>query len=191
MSSMSRAWAKLEALPEGVGGEVVGGEVVVLPRPAAPHVEVASRIGRAVGGPFDDGLGGPGGWVILAEPGVAFADEIRVPDVAGWRVERYEFPLERGPFVVVPDWVCEVLSESNAFRDRTEKLPLYARSGVRHVWLVDPLAFSIEVYRLDGESYRYVQAIMGAGRHALEPFEAVEVDVGLLWRGRFAGEVKP
>ena len=52
------------------------------------------------------------------------------------------------------DGVEALLSESNAWKDRTEKLPLYARSGVKHVWLVDPLALSIEVYRLDGETYR-------------------------------------
>lgn len=180
-------WTDLEALPEGVKGEIVGGQVVLLPRPAGQHIEVSTRLGLKLGGPFDLGDGGPGGWVILAEPGIAFADEIRAPDVAGWHVDRYALPEARGPYLVVPDWVCEVLSESNAATDRTEKLPLYARSGVGHVWLVDPLAFTIEVYRLDGETYRFVRGVLGDGLHALEPFEAVPLDIGLLWRGRYKG----
>lgn len=181
-------WNDLEAVPEGMTGEIVGGVVVMAPRPSGPHIEATSRLDRLVGSRFDDGEGGPGGWVILVEPGVALGDEVRVPDLAGWKVERYALPEGRGPYEVVPDWVCEVLSESNAAKDRTEKLPLYARSGVSHVWLVDPIACTIEIYRLDGDSYRYVAAAVGGGRHALEPFDAVELDLTPLWRGRSKGD---
>ena len=45
-----------------------------------------------------------------------------------------------------PDFICEVLSPSTAFRDRHLKLFKYSAAGVREVWLVDPLHKVIEVY---------------------------------------------
>jgi hypothetical protein len=47
-------------------------------------------------------------------------------------------------FTLAPDWVCEVLSPSTTKLDRAEKLPVYARRGVGHVWLVDPLEQYLE-----------------------------------------------
>lgn len=37
-----------------------------------------------------------------------------------------------------PDWVIEVISESNASHDYVRKLMLYQKAGVREYWIVDP-----------------------------------------------------
>ncbi|MFO0670738.1 MAG: hypothetical protein U0235_14090 [Polyangiaceae bacterium] len=37
-------------------------------------------------------------------------------------------------------------------------MPIYAREGVSHVWLVDPLAQLLEVLRLDGATHRLIAA---------------------------------
>ena len=58
-------YADIEALPPHVVGEIVGGRLQVSPRPASLHTRAASRLGFALGGPFDVGSGGPGGWLIL------------------------------------------------------------------------------------------------------------------------------
>jgi Uma2 family endonuclease len=42
-------------------------------------------------------------------------------------------------FTLAPDWVFEVLSASTEKLDRGEKLRVYARERVPHVWLIDPL----------------------------------------------------
>lgn len=86
---------------------------------------------RPPGGPPDR----PGGWWFAVEALVAIAgDEVRRPDVAGWRRERLrEMPAE-APVRVVPDWVCEVLSPSSASNDTVEKMTLHvlgARRGER------------------------------------------------------------
>ena len=47
-------------------------------------------------------------------------------------------------FEIVPDWLCEILSPSTRSKDREIKLPLYARRGVNHVWLLDPVAQTLE-----------------------------------------------
>lgn len=182
--SQRATWEDLDALAEGERGEIVGGELVMLPRPSGEHGETSTLIVGSLLPGFWFGRGGPGGWVIVHEPGVAlFVDEIRIPDVAGWKRERYARP-DKGPYVIVPDWVCEVLSPSNEKNDRAEKLPLYARSGVRHVWIVDPLEFTLEVYRLEGEVYVLAKIVAEDAVTRLEPFDAVEFEVGLLWGDR-------
>lgn len=67
-----------------------------------------------------------------------------MPDLAGWR--RDDLPVvPSAPFLTVaPQWVCEVLSPSTARLDRVLKSRLYAREGVVHLWLVDPLARTLE-----------------------------------------------
>src|SRR5438105_3253637 len=67
-------YADLEAVPPGKVAELIGGELYVFPRPAPRHAKAASRLMGKLSGPFDLGEGGPGGWLILAEPEVHFPD---------------------------------------------------------------------------------------------------------------------
>jgi len=53
--------------------------------------------------------------------------------------------------------------------DRTTKLPLYARHGVREVWLVDLRHDVVEVHRdPDADGYRIAQSYRDAGAIRLE-----------------------
>jgi len=132
-------WADLLALPEHLTGELIRGELHVMPRPRSRHGRAALRIGGAVQGAFDYGDdGGPGGWWIIIEPGIALAEldiEEIVPDVAGWRRDR--LPTLPDRFNTAPDWVCEVLSPSTRRHDLRTKRPLYAEAGVGFMWIVD------------------------------------------------------
>ena len=74
--------------PENKVAEILDGELFVSPRPAPRHSVAHSRLMRAVGGPFDDGIGGPGGWWILTEPELHLGEHVVVPDLGGWRRER-------------------------------------------------------------------------------------------------------
>lgn len=179
-------YAAFEALGETPGRtvELVRGELVVQPRPMGPHVEAAMMLGSLLVPVYRLGRGGPGGWVILGELDIVFVDEIRVPDVVGWRRERYERP-EKGPHLVVPDWLCEVLSPGTAKGDRTEKLPLYARAGVRHVWIVDPALQTLEVFELRDGVYALVSVASGNAVVRPVPFDAVDFELGLLWAERW------
>ena len=144
-------YADIQALPEHLVGEILDGELIVSPRPASPHAVAASRLMIELGGPFDRGRGGPGGWTILTEPELHFGPQVMVPDLAGWRRERMPQVPDVPFFELEPDWVCEVLSPSTARIDRSRKMRHYARARVQHVWLVDPLATTLEVFRLDGD----------------------------------------
>lgn len=47
-----------------------------------------------------------------------------------------------------PDFVVEILSPSNAYLDKKAKLHVYARTGVKELWLVDPDTRLVHVYAL-------------------------------------------
>jgi Uma2 family endonuclease len=184
MGRRPATYADLQALPEHVVGELIAGELHVSPRPAAPHTVAASRLGGGLSGPFDEGRGGPGGWIILDEPELHFGEDVLVPDLAGWRRERMPRPPRTAAFTLAPDWVCEVLSPSTAALDRGIKLPIYGREGVRHVWLMDPEARTLEVFQLEATRYVLLVTHTGLARIRAEPFEALELDLSFLWGER-------
>lgn len=171
--------ADLDDLPEDVVGEIIDGELIVHPRPDPPHVWAASELGAILIPPFRRGIDGPGGWIILDEPRIQLDPQVLVPDLAGWRRERYEAP-RKGPFQVPPDWICEILSPSTWRDDRARKLPIYARSGVQHAWLLDPLQHSLEVFRRQDEAWLLL-GVYGDEKVRAEPFEAVEIDLMQIW----------
>lgn len=176
----------LRHLPEHVVGELLGGELFATPRPAPPHARAASVIGADVNGPFDrppGGPGGPGGWWIVDEPEIRLHGDVVVPDLAGWRRERMPKLPGTAAFEVAPDWVCEVISPSTARFDRTRKMPIYARESVAHLWVVDPLARSLEVFRLEGGRW-ILASLFGEDapeRIRAEPFESIELECWRWW----------
>lgn len=170
-------------VPPHQHAEIIRGTLYVMPRPAPRHAHAASALGVKLGAPFQFGDNGPGGWWILDEPELQLVPfEPMVPDLAGWRVERMPELPETAYFTLVPDWVCEVLSPSTAAIDRGEKLPIYAEAGVPHVWLVDPIAKTLEVHTLgDGARWREVRLHQGDVRVRAAPFDAIELDLASLW----------
>lgn len=58
---------------------------------------------------------------------------------------------------------------------------MYAREGVRHAWLVDPTARTLEVLRLEQERWVILATFAGDARIRAEPFDAIELELGLLW----------
>ncbi len=176
-------YQQLIDLPEGVTGEIIGGRLYTQPRPAGPHSLVASGLGMDLGPPFHRGRGGPGGWWILYEPEIHFVrdTEVAVPDIAGWRRERLPQIPRDHRFEVAPDWVCEILSPSTRQKDRVIKMPLYARYGVAFLWLIDPVAHTLETFRLDHGAWVVDGLFKEDDRVRAAPFEAVELELASLW----------
>jgi Uma2 family endonuclease len=167
--------------PPHLVAELIEGQLYTHPRPAPPHAAAASVLGMDIGGPFHRGRGGPGGWWILDEPELHLGENVLVPDLAGWRRERMPEQPKTPYYELAFDWVCEVLSPSTGRVDRVLKVPLYARARVSHAWLVNPAEQTLEVLRLDGESYRLVATHGGDERVRAEPFAAVELELAALW----------
>ena len=172
----------LMRVPEHCVAEIIDGALYSMPRPASPHASASSRLGVLVGGPFDLGSGGPGGWVILDEPELHLGSDVIVPDLAGWRRERMPKVPNVLFFEQSPDWVCEVLSPSTRKVDRSRKVRIYAREGVGHLWFLDPIAHTLDIYRLAGGQWTIVEMFTDDDVVRAEPFEAIELNLALLWR---------
>jgi Uma2 family endonuclease len=143
-------------------------------------------VGSFLVGAFDTGANGPGGWVILAEPELHLGPQpdILVPDLAGWREERYPGDVDDDDafFTTAPDWACEILSDSTARVDRMKKIPIYARETIGHVWIVDPRDRTVEVLRLAEGRYLLIGTSGGDDQpFTLEPFEAVPIPPASFW----------
>jgi Uma2 family endonuclease len=170
------------ALPREVTGQILFGVMYTTPRPAPKHAQAATTLGEELGPPFKRGRGGPGGWLILYEPEIHLKRHIVVPDLAGWRRQTMpEMPVDKAYFVLAPDWVCEVLSPSTSAIDRGDKLKIYASEKVSHVWFVDPEAQTLEVLTLDGSTYRVTEVHAANAKVHAVPFDAIELNLGLLW----------
>lgn len=168
-------------VPDHLVAEILDGDLYATPRPAPRHASASSGLGGALHGPFDRGRGGPGGWRILDEPELHLGRDVVVPDLAGWRRARLPRLPEEAFFSLAPDWVCEVLSPSTAAMDRGKKLAIYAREAVSHAWLVDAIAQTLEILRLEAGRWTIISTWAGADVVCAEPFEALDLDLTLLW----------
>lgn len=80
----------LYGVPENMIGQIVDGELIVSPRPARKHGFVATALSGEITPPYQVGRGGgPGGWVFIAKPEIGIGEDILVPDLAGWKAERF------------------------------------------------------------------------------------------------------
>jgi Uma2 family endonuclease len=177
-------YADVLAAPEHLVAELIDGELFLSPRPSPLHAHCEGALFADLLGPFQRGQGGPGGWVILLEPELHLAGVgALVPDIAGWRRSRLPDLPATAAIELPPDWLCEVSSPSTAALDRKIKLPRYARAGIPHVWLVDPEARTLDVLRPGGGGlWETVAVHSDDDRVRAEPFEAIELDLGRLWR---------
>jgi len=180
MSRKPATYADIEALPSHRLGEIIGHELIVSPRPGGPHAFATTGLVGQLDGPYQRGVGGPAGWLLLFEPELHFGSEVLVPDIAGWRNERAP-SASNVFFTIAPDWVCETLSPSTAIIDRTRKLDVYRQQRVSFVWLIDPVMRTLEVLRLEGLSWVVAGNYGGEEKARVPPFDAGELDLAALW----------
>ncbi len=175
-------YADIEALPDNMVGEILFGALHAHPRPAPKHARAQNAVQVELGGPFDRGRGGPGGWLFMTEPELHLGGHVVVPDVAGWKRERLPEAPETAYLEVPPDWVCEVLSPSTMRIDRTDKLAVYRDFGVGHAWYVDPEARTLEVFELRDEGVWVLAAThKDDDEVAAPPFQVHAFKLDVLW----------
>ena len=172
-------YADLYTIPDNQVGEIVDGDLYTSPRPRPLHARAIGRLHQQVDRADRDD--DPDGWIILIEPEVRFGKHLLVPDLAGWRRARMLEIPDVATIKIAPDWVCEGLSPSTAWLDKGRKREIYGKHGVGHVWYLDPAQKTIDIYTLDGKSYRIVKTASDAARGTLAPF-AHKIDLASLWR---------
>ena len=103
-------------------------------------------------------IGSPGTFEIRLPSFDVYIDEHNTfqPDLLFVSAERQHILSERG-VNGAPDVVVEVLSESTRQRDLNVKLPVYARNGVREMWVADLRNGTVSKYVGDGETLTLAQ----------------------------------
>jgi hypothetical protein len=175
--------------PPNVVAEIIHGSLRVHAWPTVPQAHAISALGVELGSPFQRRRGGPGGWWILDAPEVRFpgpssahGEDLLIPDLAGWRRERLPRLPTSTYLTLAPDWACEVLSPETEENAREVKMPLYAHEGVRWVWLLDPLARVLEIYKLaEGRRWGIPAVHRDTTQVHAAPFDAIELDLSALW----------
>lgn len=168
----------LEHTPEdGNLYEIIDGELHVTPAPTFAHQLVISHLMRIIapfvhahrlGAIFTSGLK-----VVLGEPtGVE-------PDLVFVSTKRMELMRADG-YHGAPDLLIEVVS-SRPQLDRYVKFRKYASAGVPHYWIADPSTRTLEIYRLDGATYRLAHELEGKGGLETELFPGLTIEIAELW----------
>jgi Uma2 family endonuclease len=91
--------------------------------------------------------------------------------------------LRKDGFHGGPDLVVEILSPSTARLDRTVKRTLYAKAGVRELWLIDPQLRQVAVHDL-GSRRDDAAKILSEGDRIRSPIlPGLEIDVAAIFLG--------
>lgn len=167
--------------PAHMVAELVDGRLHLHPRPHMRHAWAYSALGTVIAGPFHFDRNGPGGWWIIDEPELHLADNVLVPDLAGWRRARMPAYPDTAAVSLAPDWVCEILSPGTRAFDLGEKRGLYAAQGVAQLWLIDPEAQTLEAFALDHGRWTLLTTLAGQADVSLPPFDAITWPLGTLW----------
>ena len=173
----------IEDAPEGMIAEIINGELVLQPRPAPRHLEAEGELVVDLKGHFRKTKFKPGGWLIVNEPEVHFApSDIYDPDIAGWKTETLSELPNKAHYSTVPDWVCEIVSPSSRKMDRVIKPVVYAQHGVKHYWIIDPEARTLEVFELQDK--QWVLSAMASDDDVVKfnPFPEVELELKYYWQ---------
>ncbi|MDE0426672.1 MAG: Uma2 family endonuclease [Candidatus Poribacteria bacterium] len=125
------------------GYEYVKGELVPMPLTSMEHGEISSNVLRHLGlHVFEHQLGRS------YTEGTTFhlGDRVVKPDVAFVSTERLPENRDKGS-PIPPDLAVEVVSPADKQYDVTEKAFAYLKAGTRLVWVLEPVAKTVMVYR--------------------------------------------
>ena len=175
--------------PEHKIAEIIDGTLYLRRvTPSGFYAVAYSSILGLLFGPYHKGRGGPGDWWILGKIEIHLKDDILVPDFSGWRHERMPTLRNVSFPTLPPDWVCDILSPSTRELILQRKLPVYAREGVRHLWLLDPEAHTLETFELrqdgksqPGDEWIPIASLRDNDPVSVSPFDAVTFKLDDLW----------
>ena len=139
--------------PDDERYELLDGMLVMEPAPLTTHQYVLGNLHHAVRSFLDEHNLGE---VYISPTDVVLSDtNVMQPDLLFVSAERAHI-VTRENIQGAPELVVEVLSPSTAERDKTLKLDLYARHGVKEYWLVDPNAKTVMVLLLGEHGFEAV-----------------------------------
>jgi len=139
-------------MPEaGPRYQLIEGDLFMAPAPNRYHQDISGNIyfilrdylekhpiGKLYEAPFD-----------------VYLDQFNAhqPDIVFVSKSNYGILTDAGA-AGAPDFIVEILSPKTAFLDKKSKRKVYARSGVKELWFVDPDTKTIQVYFLQDDPDR-------------------------------------
>ena len=175
-------YRQIEELPQGVTGEILSpGVLKTMGRPGWPHQQRGRsdcfvRSGAAIAATVAPG-GGSVSSSRCACPG-STSSYPTSPGRGSSAARNHRRAIRSRCF---RDWVCEVHSASTRSDDRHLKLPVYARAGIPHIWLVDPEAQLVEVYVPSDGQPKLVASAVADDAPSLAPFD-LEMPLTYFWQ---------
>jgi Uma2 family endonuclease len=155
--------ADLDAMPDHGGWlryEVIEGELFVTQAPHIRHQGAAGQIQVQLQKWSEE----TGSGLSVQTPGVIFTPtDAVIPDVVWASQSRLDLGINAaGHFTVAPELMVEILSagEQNERRDKSVKLKLYSRYGVREYWIVNWQLQTLEVYRRNNAQLQLVATLL-------------------------------
>lgn len=136
---------------DGKRYELIEGEVHMIAAPTTEHQRISFNLTIAIGTYVrENSLGS----LFAAPTDVVLSRwDVVQPDLLFVGKDR-EAIITETHIDGAPDLIIEILSPSTASLDQLVKRQLYARHGVRELWLVSPEANTIEVLELHKRAYR-------------------------------------
>jgi Uma2 family endonuclease len=174
-------YSDLEAVPPHLVAEIIYGTLVTHPRPSPHHAVAATALSIQLAPGYQQGKGGPGGWLFMSAPELHLGAQVVVPDIAGWRRENLPILPKTAYLETAPDWICEILSDSTERYDRNAKRRIYADAGAAHLWFLDPRIKLLEVFQLTGGHWLLAATFTGYEDVRAAPFDAIAFSLGELW----------
>lgn len=141
---------------DGKRYEILDGELAVTPAPTTRHQKISRLLQFVLMRELEmKGLG-----EVYDAPVDVILDDYHLvqPDLAFVRAERSEL-IEEHAIVGPPDLIVEILSPSTRRRDILVKAKTYARFGVEHYWIVDPVIDRIEFHRAEDGAYQLLESV--------------------------------
>lgn len=133
--------------------ELQRGEVVEMPSPSERHCLVCSNVGYILNGYVRQRRQG---YVLTNDAGIVLErdpDTVRGPDVVLFTTNRRYDEMNPKFAEGIPALAVEVLSPSDRIGKMTRRIAQFLKSGIRLVWLIDPEARDVTVYRPNQDDY--------------------------------------
>lgn len=169
----------LDDLPEDehVRYEVIDGELYMAPFPFIPHQRAATKLLLLLGLYLEEH---PIGEIFTSGTKVVLGDPTGVgPDLV--YVSRAKAASVRPDGIFgAPDLMVEVTS-SKPNLDRVVKYREYAAAGVRHYWIIDPGAQSLEAFELRGKRYELAASAKKDETFSPALFPGLVIPLAKLW----------
>ncbi len=125
------------------GYEYVKGELIRMPPTSGEHGDISSNIQWYL---YSHVRSNQLGRVYTSDTGFQIGDRVMMPDIAFVSTERLPDD-RRKAFSIPPDLAVEVVSPTDAQFRVVEKALTYLSAGTQLVWVIEPVAKTVTVYR--------------------------------------------